>query len=574
MNLYQNNVLRLDDINLNDMPRTNGLEDEVIEQIHTKEIINRYTGVKKIVVTELLNGYNFNQIARNRNLKPSQVYRIKQELMIEYEKLNDERFRRSFVSSNRDSLNMFFRYSREIVRQLKFGQFLDCFVYDYDAEAQAKGWKAIKFQDTLFDIWTTYDKTCTLAPREHLKTFSILGYLLYSLYTREFPLEINYYHLSGELAQEKFNKLRRIIDNSPLIAENLQLKEARSDKQDYLELKDGTVLKPLSYAQNSTGKHPHIILIDDPINKDVIYSDLKNEKAIIRFYTDIFPQISKAKENKKIHIIGTAQRKDDLYQSLPTDFKLSIFKAITDDATKQVLAPDLYSYDELQVIKRNMSAKFGEKYWLKEYQNEPFESMGLIIKPEHIKYFKPAELETIVEIKGDKRVTLMDKLEIFTGWDLSVGKDLERGDWTAGCTIGIDNTESKIKIYILDMFRARIDFPARLKIITENFNSFQPLNIGIENVAFQYDTIQTLKNSTLMPIIPIKAITNKIESFRTELAPYFENGQVYIKEGLEDFVTELLSLPVGEFDDQADALKIAIKTALNRKPEPKITFLG
>jgi predicted phage terminase large subunit-like protein len=105
------------------------------------------------------------------------------------------------------------------------------------------------------------------------------------------------------------------------------------------------------------------------------------------------------------------------------------------------------------------------------------------------------------------------------------------------------------------------------------FNESHPNSIGIEENAFQYDTVQTLQKKTLLPIKGVRAIKNKTESFQTELAPYFENGQIYIRDGLEGFITELLNLPVGEFDDQADALKIAIKTSLLKKLEPRVRVL-
>jgi predicted phage terminase large subunit-like protein len=185
-------------------------------------------------------------------------------------------------------------------------------------------------------------------------------------------------------------------------------------------------------------------------------------------------------------------------------------------------------------------------------------AQGLIFKAEDIRYY----------------ATPPKNLTKFQGWDLAVGKDLEKGDWTVCVTIGVDSSDKdKVKVYILDIYRARISFGERLRMIGKKFNEFKPQVVGIEEVAFQYDTIQALKDSTLMPILGVKALTNKIQSFQTELAPYFENGQIYIREDMKEFVNELLAIPASEYDDQADALKIAIKTALQEPVKPRVRVI-
>lgn len=266
--------------------------------------------------------------------------------------------------------------------------------------------------------------------------------------------------------------------------------------------------------------------------------------------------ISKDEGDKQIIIVGTTQRKDDLYHSLPPDFKLFKWAAYRGD--KQPLSPELYSVKDLERIEANISAKFGNRYWLKEYMNVPLEALGYIIKPDDIRLF--SRLPEINDPKDTTKKIAVD-LDIFQGWDLSVGKNIEKGDWTVCVTIGVDRSLEKIRIYVLDVYRARIDFNTRMEMVNRKFHEWKPLAIGIESNAFQYDLVKVCKDRGL-PVQEIKSIKNKVESFTAELAPYFENGQVFIKEYMNDLKLELLSLPVGEFDDQADALKFAIKVAL------------
>lgn len=473
--------------------------------------------------------------------------------MNDFSFLQNETARIVFVDENQATIERMLDYAPAMVEKLSLKDFTELMIYPFDEEAEMKGWHGTDFQNVLEDIWNTNQRSCTLAPREHLKTSSVLNYLVKLLYCRKYPIEIDYFHLVEEVAVEKFRKLKRIIERNPILSERLNIKEAQNWKDDLIVLSDGTTITPHAYNSGSVGKHPHIIVLDDVIDQSIIYSDNKNQKAISKFYSDIFPMISKEEPDKKIIIVGTAQRKDDLYARLPANFHKEVFQAILSDEDKQVLSPELFTYEALMLIKASISSEFGEKYWLKEYMNMPFEALGLIIKPEYIQEYteEPAILASRL------------RLSIYQGWDLSVGKNIEKGDWTAGATIGIDWTNySKIIIYLLGMHRARINFNSRIEAVKSEYQDWHPLAVGVESVAFQYDTIQFLKDNTIINVVEVKKITNKVQSFQTELAPYFENMQVFVPAGMETLKTELLSLPVGNYDDQADAMVIAIKTAL------------
>jgi predicted phage terminase large subunit-like protein len=474
------------------------------------------------------------------------------------EYFNNEENREQFLRDHPEALERYVLQSQGLIEPIPLARFSQMYVARYDPEAVLKEWKGIEFQNTLGNIWSTHRKSRVLAPREHLKTTSVLAYLLKRIFTRTYPLEISYYHINEKMATEKLRKLRRIIESNEILSEILQLDDAKSIREDQIILSDETIIQPLSWEMGVVGKHPHIIVLDDVIDRKVIYSDEANQKAIDKFYSDIYPMISKDDPDRQIIIIGTAQRQDDLYHNLPADFHCATYKAIINEKKKQVLAPDLFTFQQLAKIRSDISQTQGERFWLKEYQNIPMSAQGLIFKAENIRYY----------------ATPPKNLTKFQGWDLAVGKDLEKGDWTVCVTIGVDSSDKdKVKVYILDIYRSRISFGERLKMIGKKFNDFKPQLVGIEEVAFQYDTIQALKDSTLMPIIGVKALTNKIQSFQTELAPYFENGQIYIREDMKEFVNELLAIPASEYDDQADALKIAIKTALQEPVKPRVRVI-
>ena len=540
--------------------------------------ISRLSRIEQRVVNYVYDGYSFHQAAIRFRVSNSEVYKIKRKLMSVFADLqgvDQQKLVRDNVNFFQTLVDRGAQLSRD---HLSLSEFSQIHVNDYDPESDFKGWRIPAFADVMYQNWLHNQKSVTLAPREHLKTTTTIDYIIKRIFERQYPIEVDYFGLNDDLAIEKVMKLRGIIERNPLLAANFGVDDARNWSDKRLMLRDGSVIMPLSYQTGSIGKHPHIIVMDDVIDMRVMYSDRMNQKSIDRFYSMIYPMITKMDEGKQIIVIGTVQRKDDLYHALPPDFKIFEYGAIVDEEKKLLLMPEKYSWSDMMTVKQNMIAKHGEKFWLKEYMNKPFEALGLIVKPEWIQTYNALELNAVVDkrevmVDGKKTevdVTLREKLAIYDGWDLSVGKDIEKGDWTCGVRIGIIRNPDKIKIYILKVVRKRVDFDGRLRAIVDLWNEGHCTRIGVEEQVFQYDTVQTLKKHTLMPVVGVKALTNKIESFQVELAPYFENGQIYVEAGMQDFITEILSLPVGEFDDQADGLKIAIKTALLQAQEPRI----
>lgn len=534
-------------------------EESYYAKFDHEAILNRVSGQKREIVKLLLQGDSFFSISQHLNMTTSQIYKIKEELQKELAFIYDDAKRKDYLEQNSQEIDTLIKGISLASEKLTLSQFQQIYIDDYDREAQEKEWKQVPLQDTYYDIWENNQKSVTMAPREHLKTTSALSYLVKKIFERKFPLEIDYFHLNKDIAVEKIRKLQMIIERNPILRMNAQFDQAKNWKDGEIRLLDGTTIKAMGWMQGAVGKHPHMIVLDDIIDISVVYSDDRNEKSIRKFYSEIYPMITKLTKEKKIIVIGTAQREDDLYAKLPSDFARNTFQAFTDDQEVKPLEPILFSKEELHKIKLDISKEFGEKFWLKEYMNVPFSAMGMIIKPEWIQTFVTAP-------KSIKRV--------ISFWDLSVGKTIETGDWTAGATIGLEELSDMIKIYVLNMQRARIPFAERLKLIVADAKQWNPQKIGVEENVFQYDTVQTLKKQTNLPIVGIKNITNKIERFQTELAPHFENKKVYLRADMLDLKTELLALPAGKHDDMSDALCGAIKLSATQTKTPTIRVLG
>ncbi len=534
-------------------------QQEQDNQFSKEKILGQFSGTKKKVVSLLLDGENFYQISKKLGIKKVDIYKMKSTLKNDLKWVYDEAKKNHYLAENLDNVNKLIATLKVSSKKLSLSKFAAIYINDYNPEAEFNHWKQVLLQDTYYQVWENHSKSCVKAPREHLKTTSACEYVVKRLFERDYPLDVVYLHKSKDIAIDKLRDIQMMIERNPILTSAMQIDQARNWKDGEIRLLDGTSIYANAYGASLVGRHPHIIILDDIIDQEVIYSDLKNSKAIRKFYSDIYPMITDAGKDKKIIIIGTAQREDDIYENLPGDFFNLTLDAIVDEDKHIPLEPALFSWDLLMKVKADMCEKFGERFWLKEYRNIPLSAMGEIIKPEWIKtYVTPPPLES---------------LQIYQGWDLGVGQDLEKGDYTAGCTIGVRKVNGKNEIYVLDVVRVRAEFGDRLKIMASNGQAHKPLAIGIEQNVFQYDTVITLKKQTNLPIEGIKTIKNKVEKFQVDLAPHFENGKVFIRSDMIELKNELLALPYGKNDDICDSLSLAILMSNKYEGLPIIDFI-
>jgi len=411
-------------------------------------------------------------------------------------------------------------------------------IYKNYPKAIANNWKLGELHNEWNEILLNYKKINIKAPRDHLKTFFFFEARALQLCSFYPDIEIRYFTGSDALAIEKLNNVKKFAKLPPF--EKL-LRGADIDNKTEIRFGNDSRIYVQGYMSKMRGGHPDYIILDDVVDVQVIYSDEQNKKAKERLVSEILPM---AEPHTQIVIIGTMQREDDIYSvDLGEDSISKTYDAIVDEEKKITLFPQKWSWKELMKKKKEITSVFGEKWFLKEYRNLPINLLGEIIKPEWIKYYS--------ELPKD--------LTIYSGWDLSVGKDIDQGDYTAGITVGVDRQQN---IYIINVFRDRIDFPIRLRKIVELAKVYRPQVIKIEENVFQADTVQMLKRNTALNIKGIKTTKNKIEKFTFELAPLFENGKVFLKKDdpmQEIFRQELLSLPRGSHDDMADAFCLAIE---------------
>jgi len=234
-----------------------------------------------------------------------------------------------------------------------------------------------------------FSKTSTVAPRKHLKTTTVLGYIAWNLYNLEFIEgsydEFLFLSYKQDLGAYHLRRLKRYIEALPeyfgdfrdLTQAETILRYAKNGKE--------FICEPEGILSFKRGRHPRVVVCDD------ILRDPENRLNIqqIRKVTEIFLQqvMSLPKEGGEIHLVGTPQDENDLFKVLEGlgDFNCKRYRAIKNYATREALWPEAFPFERLIQIREK---EIGAKVFECEYQCQP-------VRLEE-SYFKQEEIDEVI----------------------------------------------------------------------------------------------------------------------------------------------------------------------------------
>lgn len=318
-------------------------------------------------------------------------------------------------------------------------------------------------------------------------------------------------------------------------------------------------------------KHYDLIIADDLIDESNSVTEGQREKIHTWFFKVLDPCLE---PHGEMSIIGTRYNPDDLYGylmenilcqkdrngkiirkhyiSIPALIPKPNVDSRTPESERYVsLWPDKCSVKFL-LKKRKV---LGTIIFNTQYQNDVAAMKGKIFKLEWFKYYRTVDLK---------------ELKIYQGVDLA-SKQARNADRFAHATIGV-HLETK-KIYVLNYYNVVATFGQRKKIVADEFFGFDPIRVGVEANGYQRAFIQDLaQDEELKSIRAVPIYTEKDKVSRAwKLSAFFERGQVYIKEGMQDLIEQLLKFPDGRYKDLFDALDLAITTAFagKRRQRPR-----
>ena len=206
-----------------------------------------------------------------------------------------------------------------------------------------------------------------------------------------------------------------------------------------------------------TGRGADILVIDDPVkNAEEANSQTYRNRTWDWYqstaYTRLEPQGA-------VILIMTRWHEDDLAGRLIKSMNKGTLEqweminlpAIAEDndllgrKLGEPLWPERYNLKELQRIKDTT----GSYWWSSLYQQRPQPPGGGLLKRSWLEHYQSNEVPDL------------EHLNIYQAWDLAISTK-ETADYTVCTTIGVSDEN---KIYVLDWYRDRIDFPTQVKMV-------------------------------------------------------------------------------------------------------------
>ncbi len=155
--------------------------------------------------------------------------------------------------------------------------------------------------------------------------------------------------------------------------------------------------------------------------------------------------------------------------------------------------------------------------------------------------------------------TTANGIYLYQSWDTAI-KDTAQADWSVCTTWAVTATHYNL----IDIYRTKLDYPSLRQAISDQATKYltAPTAILIEDKASGQQLIQELQNTTHLPIISIKASSQRDRKIISAAACSYpiESGRLRVpadKAALnwwDAFEHELTFFPKGKHDDQVDSM--------------------
>jgi len=306
-----------------------------------------------------------------------------------------------------------------------------------------------------------------------------------------------------------------------------------------------------------TGRGADIIIIDDPMKPDEALSESRRTGVNEWFDNSLLSRLN-SKENGVILIVMQRLHQDDLVGHVleQGDWTVLSFPAIAEEDERhvihtplgtceflrkagQVLDPERESLATLEKMRQTV----GGYTFSSQYQQNPIPVGGAMIKMAWFKYYESTELPEFSLI--------------IQSWD-TANKSGELNDFSVCTTWGVRDG----RYYLLDVFRARLEYPDLRRAVQEQYRLYNPSTILIEEKASGTQLLQDLLSLGLLRVKAYNppAGSDKIMRLVAQSA-VFENGGVFLPHTgpwVGEYVRELTGFPGTKFDDQVDSTTQAL----------------
>lgn len=320
------------------------------------------------------------------------------------------------------------------------------------------------------------------------------------------------------------------------------------EAEELIETTMGGARLSTSIGAAMTGFGGDFIIIDDPMRPDEAPSELARDK-VIRHYREVLYSRQNHKVQGCIIVVMQRLHEDDLTGHLLRDggWKALVYPAIAivDETIElgngrtherkvgDVLHPAREPLSTLEDLRRNLGGSGFEA----QYQQSPIPPGGNMVKQEWVRNYR--------------RPPARHNVRVTQSWDTALKGDTAN-DYSV-CTTWLDQAGHH---YLIDVFRAKLDFPALVKTVFAQQQKHTPDAILVEDQGSGISLIQQLKSGYGVFAIPRRSKDDK-ETRLSVVLPMFEAGQIFVPEDspwLPDLLKELYGFPRAKHDDQVDSI--------------------
>jgi predicted phage terminase large subunit-like protein len=192
--------------------------------------------------------------------------------------------------------------------------------------------------------------------------------------------------------------------------------------------------------------------------------------------------------------------------------------------------------------------------WRQEYLAEFVDAAGARYKPDWFRFYTPQVRDGLTWlVKADGQEVDYRDCTRFCTVDLAASLKAS-ADFTVVCSVAAKGAD----LFVLDIVRRRMEGPDIVPAIRDQMSRHDLRVAHIEAAGFQLALVQEARRDGL-PVKELRADRDKVAR-SLPLEARMEHGTVWFPRDaawLPDFQRELLAFPVGEHDDQVDALAYA-----------------
>lgn len=294
-----------------------------------------------------------------------------------------------------------------------------------------------------------------------------------------------------------------------------------------------------------TGRGANLIIIDDPLKPGDAYSDTQRTNVNEWVDSTLFTRLDD-KQKGAIIVIMQRLHSDDLTGYLlekrgwdplclpAIAFCDQFFTLLDGRVVGRREGELLHPLREPRDILEQLKADMGSMNFSAQYQQQPVPFEGNLLKKEWVHRYDQIPVAT----------------RFIQSWDTAI-KTGNSHDYSV-CTTWIKHKE---RAYLLDVYRAKLEFPDLVRKIVEMRRSYNNAHVIIEEVGPGMQLVQQLRHQGVFPV-PFKPQGDKLERFAS-ITPMFESGQILLPRKapwLSDLEHELLSFPSVKHDDQVDSI--------------------